>query len=204
MPRSVVHQKSLNSARLFCCALAPLSSDRATLAPGTFTFDGGEPLAMVRLWGDDRKETLLGAARPLDAGWPRQSHFYFSAHLINPALAERAILEGELVVDWASKPPGAELPAVKRIDSSRLTLKTRQGEPPFQPILVETVTPPEKSYFIDPLILHDLDGDGLSEIILAAKNLVYRRHTGDRYEAGPLCRYPPGLIFTGNSIVVIP
>src|SRR5438046_2014639 len=37
------------------------------------------------------------------AGRPRQSHFYFSAHLINPALAERSILEGDLVVDWASK-----------------------------------------------------------------------------------------------------
>src|SRR5207244_2476590 len=86
---------------------------------------------------------------------------------------------------------------VHRIDASHLLLETRRGEPPFQPILVETIAPPEKSYFIDPLILHDLDGDGLSEIILAAKNLVYHRRDPDRYESRPLCRYPPGLIFTG-------
>ena len=87
--------------------------------------------------------------------------------------------------------------AIKRIDASHLVVQTRPGEPPFRPILTEQITPPEKSHFIDPLILYDLDGDGLSEIILAARNLLYRRRKGDRYEPEPLCRYPPGLIFTG-------
>ena len=130
-------------------------------------------------------------------GRPRQSRFYFSAHLANPSRVERAVLDGDLMVDWAPGHPDETPPAIRRIDASGLSLRTRRGEPPFQPILNEQIAPPEKSYFIDPLILYDLDGDGLSEIILAAKNLVYRRHTGDRYEAGPLCRYPPGLIFTG-------
>ncbi|PYI82304.1 MAG: hypothetical protein DME26_18180 [Verrucomicrobia bacterium] len=31
----------------------------------------------------------------------------------------------------------------------------------------------------------------MPEIILAGKNLVYRRRGEDRYEAEPLCRYPP-------------
>src|SRR3989442_2278704 len=115
-------------------------------------------------WQGERVEFRHNQFATGDAGRPRQSHFYFSAHLTNPALAERAILEGDLVVDWASEAPGAELPAVKRIDASRLILKRRQGVPPFQPILVESITPPEKSDFIDPLILYDLDGDGLSEI----------------------------------------
>jgi len=131
------------------------------------------------------------------SGWPRQSHFYVSAHLTNPAIEERAILEGDLVVDWEPKSLGAELPSVKGIDASRLVLKTRTGLPPFQPILLETVTPPEKSYFIDPLILYDLDGDGLSEIILAAKNLVFHRRPDGKFESAPLCRHSPGLIFTG-------
>jgi hypothetical protein len=43
-------------------------------------------------------------------------------------------------------------------------------------------------------MLYDLDGDNLPEIILAAKNLVYRRHGTDRYEPEPLCRYPPDSI----------
>src|SRR5207247_2597742 len=81
-----------------------------------------------------------------------------------------------------------------RIDASHLQARTRFGEPQFQLILREKITPPERSPYIDPLILYDLDGDGLSEIILAAKNLVYRRRGQDHYEAEPLCRYPSDFI----------
>src|SRR5690349_1592046 len=129
-----------------------------------------------------------------EAGRPRQSRFYFRADLVNTANVERATIEGDLIVDWAVKQAGEQSPAVKRIDASGLVLKTRRGEPPFRLILNEQIAPPEKSYFIDPLILYDLDGDGLSEIILAAKNRVYHRREGGRYEAEPLCKYPAELI----------
>src|SRR5205809_4040699 len=62
-------------------------------------------------WQAERVEFRHNQFATDDAGRPRQSHFYFSAHLTNPALAERSILEGDLVVDWASESPGAELPA---------------------------------------------------------------------------------------------
>ncbi|HKS36547.1 MAG TPA: CRTAC1 family protein [Verrucomicrobiae bacterium] len=134
---------------------------------------------------------------PDSAGRPKQSRFYFSAHLTNPARDERAALEGDLVVNWTGDRNQDRLPIIGRIDASQLTLKTRRGPPPFREILNAEIAPPDKSYFIDPLILYDLDGDGLSEIILAAKNLVFRRMEGDRYEPGPLCRHSPGLILTG-------
>jgi hypothetical protein len=129
-----------------------------------------------------------------DAGQARRSHFYFSAHLIDVAHTNRAIVEGDLVVDWAPRRTGGGAPAVERVDASGLTLKTRRGEPPFRPVLTETIAPPDKSEYIDPLIVYDLDGDGYPEIILAAKNLVFRRRGGDHYESEPLCRYAPGLI----------
>jgi hypothetical protein len=132
------------------------------------------------------------------AGRPRESRFYFSANLVNRLRVERAVLQGDLVVEWTPRPSADGPPAaIRRIDASGLTLTTRRGEPPFVPLLTETLTPPENSYFIDPLILHDLDGDGLSEIILAARNVAYHRRQGNRYEPEPLCRHPPGLIFTG-------
>ena len=132
-----------------------------------------------------------------NAGRPLQSRFFISAHLFHAAEPERAVVEGDVIVDWAPANAEDAPPRIRRIDASRLTITTRRGEPPFHPLLTEQIIPPEKSYFIDPLILHDLDGDGFSEIILAAKNLVYHRRDGDRYEPEPLCRYPPGLIFTG-------
>lgn len=130
------------------------------------------------------------------AGRPRQSGFRFSGHLNNPARNERAIVEGDLVVDWAPGQPGPELPTIVRIDASRLTIKTRSGEPPFRPILSEEIASPEKSNVIDPLIICDLDGDGLSEIILAGKNVVYRRRGADHYQPEPFCRHPVEAIQT--------
>jgi hypothetical protein len=155
-------------------------------------------------------------------GEPQQSVFYFAARLshadhldhrddpearMDPSprpspirrgegesVRARAMIEGELVVNWGPKQAGEEFPSVKRVDASRLTLKTRAGAPFFQPILNETIVTEDKLASIDPLIVYDLDGDGRPEIILAAKNLVYRRTGEDRYEAQPLCRYPLDLI----------
>lgn len=129
-------------------------------------------------------------------GRPRQSLFYFSAHLTSQTMTQRASVEGDLIVDWSDEKRGDELVAVKRIDASRLTVKTRLGEPTFKTILEERITPAEKSNTIDPLILYDLDGDGLSEILLPIKNLVYRRRADGHYESEALCRFAPGMIFT--------
>lgn len=131
------------------------------------------------------------------AGRPDRSRYYFSAHLLNPGRQERAIIEGDLIVFWEAPRERDRLPAVRRIDASRLTLRRRQGEPPFREIFSRAFTPPQGSFFIDPLILHDLDGDGLSEIILAARNQVLRRRSDGSFDVQPLCRSDPGLIFTG-------
>lgn len=129
-------------------------------------------------------------------GQPWKSHFYFAARLTRPTQPERAILEGDLAVYWASKSPGEEAPAIRQLDGSRLSLKTRVGEPIFRKILEETVVPSNKMGLIDPLILYDLDGDGLSEIILASRNLVYHRQAPDHYETRPLCRFPIDFLST--------
>ena len=147
-------------------------------------------------------------------GQPRQSRFYFSAHLVNrpvhePRLlipaspgggegARRAVVVGDLIVDWQPTGKTNRPAAVKRIDASRLTLKIRRGKPPFQLVQAEEIEPPERFDPIDPLILYDLDGDGLSEILLPAENLVYRRRDRGRYEAEPLAAGAPRLIFTAQ------
>ena len=130
-----------------------------------------------------------------EAGQPRQSRFQFSAHLIRPAPVERAMVEGDLIVDWAPRRPDEPEVVVKRIDATGLSIKTRLGEPPFVPILTDRMAAPRNVQSIGPLLLYDLDRDGLSEIVLGVKNLLYRRRGEDRFEAEPLCRHPPGVIY---------
>ncbi|HVY71641.1 MAG TPA: VCBS repeat-containing protein, partial [Verrucomicrobiae bacterium] len=125
------------------------------------------------------------------AGQPRQSRYWLSAHLLNTTQNERAMLEGDLLVEWGDGP------SVRGLDASRLRLTSRKGEPFLQLAFDQEFQPPEKSHFIDPLILYDLDGDGASEIVLAARNVVLQRRAWDRFESRPLLARPPGPIFTG-------
>jgi hypothetical protein len=129
-------------------------------------------------------------------GQPAQSLFYFSAHLTNSIHPNRAMLEGDLLVDWGIPSSRDESTSIKRLDASRLKLEQRPGEPFFQKILEESFTPSERSPFIDPLIVYDLDGDGLSEILLPTKNVVYRRNGKNQYQPQALCRYPLEFIMT--------
>jgi enediyne biosynthesis protein E4 len=129
-------------------------------------------------------------------GQARQSRFSFSAHLVNGLTEERAALEGTLLIDWEPAPV-VLAPRVRRIDASDLRLTARRGPPAFQEVLFEIIEPPGGSYFIDPLIHYDLDGDGLSEVILASGNLVFKRRPDGSFESRDLCRFPGGIIFPG-------
>ena len=128
-------------------------------------------------------------------GQPEQSRFSFRADLQNEQFRQAATLEGELQVEWVSQTPDSQ-PVIKRLDASRISVRARTGEAPFQPIFTQAIEPPGNWIFIDPLILYDLDRDGLSEIILAGKNLVYHRQRDGNYEARPLCQYDPGKLLS--------
>ncbi|MEW6161692.1 MAG: hypothetical protein AB1813_30040, partial [Verrucomicrobiota bacterium] len=127
-----------------------------------------------------------------------RSIFYFSAHLTNTTENERAILEGDLRVEW-TRPKTPEAPAAfARIDARGLDWKLRRGPVPFAPVLNVAIAPLQGSYFIDPLITRDLDGDGFAEIILAASNVLFQRtREQPDYRQEIFCQNAPGLIFTG-------
>jgi enediyne biosynthesis protein E4 len=132
-----------------------------------------------------------------DLGRPGQSLVFLAAQLIHEERGERVLLEGDLRVEWGPAEEGMEAATVRRIDASQLQIRMRSGAPPFQEILRERVSPGAHAHSIDPLILHDLDGNGRLEIILAGRNRVYRWGDQGEWEASPLCRHPPDVIYTG-------
>src|SRR5439155_388038 len=119
-----------------------------------------------------------------EAGQPRASRFYFRADLTNAGREERATLEGDLVVDWTPKAPGAELPAVKRIDASADYLCARfeglvlfkgsaQGTFDEPGRLVWSANPHLK--YAQALTCGDIDGDGDLDVFLGQYKVPYTR-----------------------------
>ena len=131
------------------------------------------------------------------AGEPARSRFLVSAHLTQSSPPKRAQASGEVDVDWLPPASPGASPTVKRIDARAITLRTRPGEPPFRPLLEETLDPPRHGQSIDPLLVQDLDGDGQPEIALAGRNLVYRGFAPEqRPTSSPLCREAPDVVYT--------
>lgn len=152
-------------------------------------------------WELERLEFRHNRFTPATNGQPARSDFGFRAHLTRPAAASagtesRAALEGELQVVWSAESADEAPPRVRRADARRVRLAMRAAPPAFAEVLNESVTPPPRSHFIDPLILHDLDGDGRPEVLLVSANRVYRRQPDGRYTGERLCAEPPGAIFT--------
>ena len=152
--------------------------------------------AAVNGWQLERVEFRHNAFSADPHGRPLSSVFSASAHVIRPRENRRSVLRGDLEVEWEPATDPESPPGIRRVIVRQGTELSRSGDLPFTRMLAEEVAPPDRSFFIDPLMVYDLDDDGVDEVILAAKNRVYRRQPDGRYEARPLCTEPPGLLFT--------
>lgn len=102
---------------------------------------------------------------------------------------ERAELVGELSIDWERPARPDAPPMPRRVDASQLILKHRPGPPPFALVQSEHLALPRNAPTVDPLIVYDLDGDGSAEVLLVARNTVYRRQPAGNYHPFPLLRH---------------
>jgi hypothetical protein len=132
---------------------------------------------------------------------PARSKFYFSVHLTNGAAhaggpsPARAMVEGDLLVKWKRRETN-QAPSVQQIDASGLEVMLRAGPPAFVPVLTETFEPPALSRALEPLLVYDLDADGIPEIVLPAANRLYRWR-GKQYESERFCSTPRMQVWDG-------
>lgn len=119
-----------------------------------------------------------------------RSTVYVSLHVVREGTDERFIVSGDLGVDWAEEKGADGRYAVNRIDASGLSAARRSGPPVFVEITGEGKRIPSIKMGNDPMITIDLDGDGLSELILPEQNVVYRNHGGGRLVPETLCERP--------------
>ena len=125
---------------------------------------------------------------PSSQGIPRTSKFFFRAGISNSNTQHRGLLTGPLKVQWKNTDlPEGDINQIEQIDLSLLELVSARTAQAFKLIHEETIKPPENAESIDPLLVHDIDGDGTSEIILANKNKLLRYHPEGYFSSSPLC-----------------
>jgi len=150
---------------------------------------------------------------PSESG-PNQSEFGVVLHAQNTAEQRRAIVHGTIRVVWKSEQDSRGQWLVDEIDASSLEIWERKGPPAFAethelaPKRELDLTAPNAN-LLGSVIVYDLDGDGLDEIIVAFANKVFRNNGNLKFEEQPLLAQPPysGLDtavvadFTGDGVV---
>ncbi|MCA9148883.1 MAG: CRTAC1 family protein [Planctomycetales bacterium] len=119
----------------------------------------------------------------------------FLVHAEQAAARQRFIVRGTLHVKWLPQVDGAEnlfIPDV--IDATDLYVLSRQGMPAFEVNHVDTF-PVDNSgakapTTPHPIIVQDLDDDGLPEVIVGGFNLLFRNQGKFKVAATRLCDRP--------------
>ncbi len=97
---------------------------------------------------------------------------------------DRIAIKGKLHVEWSGKADAQGNPIPKTITTADIELWRRQAPLAFEEIL--TAASDEKHPRIMPLLVYDLNGDGLSEIVLGGLNRVYWNEGNARFRDAPL------------------
>jgi hypothetical protein len=125
-----------------------------------------------------------------------QSSISVTLHAIHPQRHKRWTARGTLTVNWREAMEASEQPFPLRIDATDLELLGRREAPAFEHALAKEYSTTLNPVFIDPLIVYDLNGDGLAEILLVGQNVVLWNRGGGQFEAGKLCQEPVASVNT--------
>ena len=144
---------------------------------------------------------------PVDG--PARSLFNFTLHARN-ASERRWIVKGLLDVEWSPGKDSLGLYQPTAITVPTLRLLERDGPVPFREVqLIDQKAdridgPPVASAL--PLLMHDLDGNGLADLLMPSVNLVYWNQGNCNFKRGRLCSYPMAAVngasladFTGDG-----
>jgi len=133
---------------------------------------------------------------PPTEGSPARSQVALVLHLIDEGDGRHIILDGELVVEWSERRDENGNPVPAKIGATDLRMLVRSGPPPFERTL--TYKRPKRGVFfgIHPVLLYDLDKDGLPEIVMVRAGRVLWNRGGGEFREAPLFDDPFALTET--------
>lgn len=154
----------------------------------------------------EQSEWHHSAFIPPQANQGAKSEVSFELHIGRNEPAHRIVLKGLLEVAWKVTVEAELDIEPDSIVVKNMTVMERQLPPAFQEVFKINGT--EKSPLINPLLVYDLDKDGLSEIVIGGQNLILRNKGKGTLEAEKLFDkarplYDGGVIadFTGDGQV---
>jgi hypothetical protein len=121
---------------------------------------------------------------------PARSQVAVVLHVIDAGGNRRIILEGGLAVEWSDRRDERGNPIPAKIDATGLRMLARSGPPAFERIF--TFQRPVRGGLsgIHPVLLYDLDKDGLPEIVMVRASLVLRNRGGMSFRKAHLLSDP--------------
>jgi hypothetical protein len=115
---------------------------------------------------------------------PARSTVSMTLHILRDEPSARIAVKGNLKVDWSGKSDAAGNPIPQTITATDVEIWRRNAPAAFEEILAASSD--EKHPRVMPLLVYDLNGDGLSEIVLGGLNRVYWNEGNARFRPEPL------------------
>ena len=117
---------------------------------------------------------------------------------INESSQTRYAITGDLLVQWDRQSTPESTPRPHSIDARGLRITQRQGPVGFE--TVRTIDHREIGVplSVPSIIVYDLDGDGLSELLIPSANLLYRNRGGWQFDRLPLLSFPSNEEITAS------
>lgn len=113
-------------------------------------------------------------------------------HATQEKTDSRFVVRGHLHLEWQKT--SGQVKVVKSIDASDLKVYRRRGKPAFQTKLVENFQCDQRGQksptTIHPVMIHDLNNDGLPEVIAGGFNIVYWNQGDWKFKKEKFCEFP--------------
>ncbi len=118
---------------------------------------------------------------PAENNEPARSIVSCEMHCTSSKEEKRVIIRGKIKVTWSISE--GEDPTPDTIDINDLQIITRQGKKIFQEAMNADpkIEAPGRFPRFSPIMVYDLDGDGLNEIIAGGCNLIYKNQGDGKY-----------------------
>ncbi len=104
----------------------------------------------------------------------------------HPDRKVRWVVSGDLKLRWKKERDAEQIPIPDTVDTTNLKLWVREGEVAFREVFTVDHATPETRSGVQPVLVEDLNDDGLSEIILGGCNELFWNRGNGQFDREPL------------------